>query len=155
MELRWPDAKPPRVGSVTVNRRPWVQVGAQAMAAAGPTPAPVLRLGQSTRPGIADEYQVIRAARDIVDVGYWATGVDLPAVEARGTAHVVVDEASCPHRPRLARFERDLTGDGWQVARHWAPRGQASGRPPRIWAAIASATDCGNATLRILSAPMW
>ena len=126
VELRWLDAKPPRVGSVTVRRRILGQVGAQHWQPVGQTQGPVLRfVDDSTRPGIAYEYQVIRAARDIVDVGYWATGVDLPAVEARGTAHVVVDETVLPDiAVRLARFERDLAGDGWQVARQVAPRGE-------------------------------
>jgi hypothetical protein len=127
VELRWLDARPPRVGTVTVSRRFLGQMGATTWQPVSPGPGAGLRfIDEGLLPGIAYEYRVIRSDRDIVDVGYWATGVALPAVEARGTAHVVVDESVLPEiAARLARFERDLTGDGWQVERHTVARGEA------------------------------
>lgn len=131
VELRWFDAQPPRVGAVTVRRRLLGQIGALHWQPVGPVSGPVMRFVDDTvRPGIAYEYQVIRSARDVIDVGYWTTGVDLPVVEDRGTAHVIVDESLLPDiAARLARFERDLTADGWRVERQEVPRGES--RAPR------------------------
>ena len=41
----------------------------------GPVLGPVMRFtDETTSPGVAYEYQVMRTARDIVDVGYWTDG---------------------------------------------------------------------------------
>ena len=124
VELRWTDARPPRVGSVIVNRRRLGETGAASWQALGPALGPVLSTTDETvEPGVAYEYQVMRVGRDIVDVGYWVTGVDLPAVAARGTVHVVVDETlTADLAAHLERFARDLVGDGWRVQALGAPR---------------------------------
>ena len=123
-ELSWFDATPPRVGSVTVKRRLYGQTGGETWRTIASELGPVMRFTDDTiKPGAAYEYQVLRTARDIVDVGYWVTGVDLPATAQRGNAYVIVDETIAEAiAPRLARFERDLIGDGWRVQRHLAPR---------------------------------
>ena len=125
VELRWGEADPPRVGGIIINRRLLGQTGASSWQALGPALRPVMRFqDDSTRPGVAYEYQVLRSARDIVDVGYWATGVELPAIAQRGTAYMLVDETlSEDLAAHLDRFQRDLTGDGWRVVRRDVPRG--------------------------------
>ncbi|GIT89282.1 hypothetical protein [Roseobacter sp. OBYS 0001] len=142
VELSWFDADPPRVGSVIVNRRTLGQTGADSWQALGPALGPVLRFtDDTTEPGVAYEYQVMRTARDIVDVGYWATGVEIPATEARGTAYLVVDETiAADLDAHLQRFNRDLLGDGWQVQRFDAPRGDLKDLPRNLTAALAVKT---------------
>lgn len=139
VELSWFDANPPRVGSVIVNRRTLGQTGAGSWQALGPAMGPVMRFTDETiQPGVAYEYQVMRTARDIVDVGYWATGVEIPATEARGTAYLVVDETLATDLDaHLQRFSRDLLGDGWQVQRVHAPRGDLDDLPRNLAAALA------------------
>lgn len=125
IELNWFSAKPPRVGSVTVKRRLYGQTGGQSWKTLAAGLGPVMRYTDATiSPGVAYEYQVLRSARDIVDVGYWLAGTELAAREQRGNAYVIVDETIAEAiAPRLARFERDLIGDGWRVQRHKVPRG--------------------------------
>lgn len=125
VELRWLNAKPPRVGAVTVNRRLLGQTGAQTWHIYSKVIGPVMRFTDTTtRPGIAYEYQVLRSGKDIVDVGYWATGVELPAVGTRGTAYMLVDETLAEDLDaHLDRFQRDLIGDGWRTIRRTVPRG--------------------------------
>ena len=125
IELNWFDAKPPRVGSVTVKRRLYGQLGGQTWQTIAEGLRPVMRYTDTTvRPGVAYEYQVLRTARDIVDVGYWLAGTELPAQAKRGHAYVIVDETIAGDiAPRLDRFEWDLIGDGWQVQRYAVPRG--------------------------------
>lgn len=124
VELNWFDAQPPRVGSVTVKRRHYGQTGGSTWKPIFDPLGPVMRFTDDTlQSGIAYEYQILRSARDIVDVGYWLSGVNIPAREARGSAYVIVDETIAPDiAPRLTRFMRDLTGDGWHVVRKDAPR---------------------------------
>jgi hypothetical protein len=123
--LSWFDATPPRVGSVTVKRRLYGQIGGESWRSIATGLGPVMRYTDDTiKPGVAYEYQVLRTARDIVDVGYWLAGTDLPARSQRGRAYVIVDETIVSEiMPRLERFERDLIGDGWQIQRHLALRG--------------------------------
>lgn len=124
VELNWFDATPPRVGSVTVKRRLYGQTGGHTWKAIGEDLGPVMRYRDDTiRPGMAYEYQVLRTARDIVDVGYWLAGTQIPAQARRGRAYIIVDETVAKAlAPRLERFGRDLVGDGWQVTRHDVPR---------------------------------
>lgn len=124
LELNWFEATPPRVGSVTVKRRRYGQLGGQTWQTIAEGLGPVMRYTDTTvRPGIAYEYQVLRTARDIVDVGYWLGGTDLPAQPHQGHAHVIVDDTIAEAiAPRLARFVQDLTGDGWQVTRRTIAR---------------------------------
>lgn len=143
LTLDWQDAKPLRVGLVDVNRRPLGATGGQSW-------EPVLE-AESQRyffedltplRGQAYEYQVIRRARDVVDVGYWLAGQQVPALETRGVALLVIDATVAePLAGRIARLEQDLTGDGWQVIRHAVPRHDpqarednlATGRALRAW----------------------
>lgn len=124
VELSWFDAKPPRVGSVTVKRRLYGQVGGQSWKTLASGLGPVLRYTDETiTPGTAYEYQVLRNGKDIVDVGYWLTGHALPAQARRGNAYVIVDETVVGAiSSRLDRFGQDLSGDGWQVQRAQVPR---------------------------------
>lgn len=126
IDLLWFDAQPPRVGSVTVKRRLHGQTGGESWKSIAPALGPVMRYtDDSVVPGVAYEYQVLRIARDIVDVGYWLAGVNIPAQETRGTAHLVIDATLAEDlSARLDRFAADLTGDGWRVQRHSVPRGQ-------------------------------
>lgn len=141
--LDWQDATPLRVGPVDINRRPLGATGGQSW-------EPVLQ-GENRRfffedltplRGQAYEYQVIRKARDVVDVGYWLAGWEVPARATRGVALLVIDETVAkPLSARIDRFERDLLGDGWQVTRHLVPRDApetreenlATGRALRRW----------------------
>ena len=124
IELNWFDATPKRVGSVTIKRRLYGQTGADSWKIFARDLGPVMRFSDdSVQPGVAYEYQILRTGRDIVDVGYWLGGTALPATETRGTAYLVIDQTIAEAiRPRLERFARDLTGDGWQVRTHMAPR---------------------------------
>jgi hypothetical protein len=124
LELNWFEAQPPRAGSVTVKRRLYGQSGGKTWQTIAKGLGPVMRYTDTTvRPGVAYEYQVLRTARDIVDVGYWLAGTELPARARRGNAYMIVDETiTAAIAPRLSRFEQDLIGDGWQVQRHDVPR---------------------------------
>jgi hypothetical protein len=130
LELNWFEAHLPRVGSVTVKRRLYGQLGGQTWQTIAEGLGPVMRYTDTTvGPGVAYEYQVLRTARDIVDVGYWLAGTELPARAQRGHAYVIVDETVAGDiAPRLDRFEWDLIGDGWRVQRYDVPRGD--GRKP-------------------------
>ncbi|MEP4196662.1 MAG: hypothetical protein ABJL99_13615 [Aliishimia sp.] len=140
--LTWQDAKRIRVGPIDINRRILGEMGAQTWRPIVTDLDPVIGYRDDTlKPGTAYEYQVIRKAKNIVDVGYWTTGVELPAVETRGTALVVVDDTIAqPLADHLDRFEFDLIGDGWTVirttwARHDADPEQnlKSARALRAW----------------------
>ncbi|MEM7469884.1 MAG: Ig-like domain-containing protein [Pseudomonadota bacterium] len=116
--------KEPRVGNVAVERRLLGESGAESWRPLAPELGSVLGYQDgTTEPGKAYEYKVTRSAKDIVDVGYFATGRDIPAVERRGKALLIVDETLIqPLKSRLSRFARDLTGDGWEVVFQRAPR---------------------------------
>jgi hypothetical protein len=131
VRLVWADAQPPRVGNVSVFRRELGEMGGQTWRPIAPLHGPsVVFTDDTTRAGIAYEYRVQRTAQAIVDVGYWTTGRDLPAVETRGTAFVVVDETMLePLADRLARLRLDLLGDGWGVVQHAVPRGRGEDDP--------------------------
>ena len=124
LELNWFDAQPPRVGSVTVKRRRYGQIGGDTWKILATGLGPVMRYTDTTvRPGVAYEYQVLRTARDIVDVGYWLGGTEVPAQARRGTVYVIVDDTVAPDiAARLDRFEGDLIAEGWKVRRHPVPR---------------------------------
>jgi hypothetical protein len=126
VELRWPEADPPRVGGIVIERRRLGETGGASWQAIAPAQPPVMQyVDTTTEPGVAYEYRVSRHARDIVDVGYWITGVDIPAKETHGTLYLVVEETVAPMiAARLDRLERDLIGSGWQVVRHQVPRHQ-------------------------------
>lgn len=125
--LTWRDAPRPRVGPVDVNRRIYGSTGPDTWERRIEGMEPKLFFNDTgLEPGVAYEYQVIRRARDIVDVGYWVTGVELPAVEQRGIALLAVDETlQDAIGPELARFSKDLVGDGWRVTQIGVPRHDA------------------------------
>jgi len=125
--LSWFSAEPPRAGSATVKRRLYGQIGGDQWQTIGSALGPVMRFSdKTTKPGTAYEYQVIRTARDIIDVGYWITGVELPAQVRRGNVYMLVDDTIADDLgPHLERLTRDLNGDGWQVLRKRVARGNS------------------------------
>ncbi|RYH08198.1 hypothetical protein [Tropicimonas sp. IMCC6043] len=128
VELRWPDANPPRAGNVVVMRRELGETGMASWKTIAPRVGAAFGYRDATtRPGIAYEYRVQREdIRDghIIDAGIWATGVEVPAQDSRGRVFLVVDETVAePLAAWLERFEMDLVGDGWQVSRIASPRG--------------------------------
>lgn len=122
--LNWFTAKPPLTGSATIKRRLYGQIGGEQWQTIASGLGPVMRfIDKTVNPGVAYEYQVIRTTRDILDVGYWVTGVDLPVQAQRGSVYVLVDDTVAEEiAPRIERFARDLTGDGWQVFLTRVPR---------------------------------
>ena len=151
LTLDWQDARPLRVGPVEVKRRLFGQTG-------GATWTPLAQdirirtFHEDLTParGTAYEYQIIRRARDIVDVGYWLAGWEVPTRPERGVALLIVEEGLQDSLgPRIDRFERDLIGDGWRVIRHSAPRHDAkapvetlaAARSLRAWITNAAEQD--------------
>ncbi|MFV0360487.1 hypothetical protein [Tropicimonas sp.] len=128
LRLSWAGAEPPRTGSVIVSRRRLGETGRDSWRAFPPLSGRLTFFSDSDfRPGTAYEYQVQRFdARSgaLVDSGYWTAGIEVPAVETRGTALLVVDETLAGAlASRLDRFALDLAGDGWRVVRHQTPPG--------------------------------
>ncbi|MEY1557844.1 hypothetical protein AB3Y40_19605 [Yoonia sp. R2331] len=115
--LNWFDESRTDAGAVTVNRRVLSEVGADTWLPLAPELGTVFSFEDTTtEPGVAYEYQVLRTGRELIDVGYWAAGTDIPAVVQRGQAYVIVDETlSDPLSAHLDRFRQDLIGDGWRV----------------------------------------
>ncbi|MCX6270673.1 MAG: PKD domain-containing protein [Bacteroidetes bacterium] len=65
------------------------------------------------------EYKVVRTASNYTGYGYINSGIEMPAVEQRGTLILLVDNTfttSCSSE--IARLQTDLAGDGWKVIRH-------------------------------------
>jgi hypothetical protein len=125
VEFDWPRATGSKVGRVEIQRRLLGQTGKQTWRNLESVRsfARVYR-DEDVRPGVAYEYRISRPSKERIDTGYWTTGVQVPAVEQRGVALVVVDESIASDlAPRLDRFLLDLAGDGWQVVRHDVPRG--------------------------------
>jgi len=68
--------------------------------------------------GQAYEYRFSKTASTHTGYGYVLAGIEVPAVEQRGAALLVVDTAyATALAPELARLAADMTGDGWQVVR--------------------------------------
>ena len=68
--LSWFDTQSPRVGSVVVNRRILGQLGAETWRPITPPLSQAMRFtDNTTQPGVAYEYQVVRSDRDIIVVG--------------------------------------------------------------------------------------
>ncbi len=125
--LDWRNANRPNRLSVRIKRRIWGETGGDTWQVISPDLSRTSQFIDTTiEPQIAYEYQIQRLAQDVVDVGYWVTGVDLPIVEEAKTAYLAIDttlsEALAPH---INRLERDLIGDGWQVRRREVARGDA------------------------------
>lgn len=61
------------------------------------------------------EYKV----QDSGNLGYVVSGIDVAAVEHRGTMILIVDKTYAAELTfELSRLEQDLVGDGWSVIRH-------------------------------------
>ena len=136
--LDWFDTDRARVGSVAVDRRLLGEKGAVNWRPLAHDLGITMRFtDDTTAPGIAYEYRVTRSGREIIDLGYWIAGTDIPPVIARGRAYVIVDDTlAADLAPRLDRLEADLTGDGWQVFRHRAPRDARGNALPDLEAAV-------------------
>lgn len=122
--LNWFDAERDRRGAVTINRRQLGETGADSWQSLAPALGTVMQFtDDTTRSGVAYEYQILRHGRSLVDVGYWVTGVDIPAEDQRGYVHLVIDETLTDDMSaHLRRFQNDLIGDGWRVQVAEAPR---------------------------------
>lgn len=73
---------------------------------------------RKVQPGTLYEYQIVKKSRNLTGYGYVASGIELPAVEHRGTLVLVVDDTHAAELAvELARLEQDLVGDGWRVSR--------------------------------------
>lgn len=125
VSLSWRATRQAHRGMVEINRRPLGSVGGATWQPIEVQREPGQRaIDASTQPGRAYEYRVIRRdTQGVVDTGYWIAGRDLPEIDKRGTVHLVVDQNVFePISLYLARFRRDLIGDGWAVRSYGAPR---------------------------------
>ena len=89
--------------------------------------------------GVKYEYQILRTStfpaikggtpwpREVDGLnswGYICAGINVAAVDHRGTLILIVDDTMAkPLSMELARLQDDLVGDGWSVIRHDVPRG--------------------------------
>ena len=68
-------------------------------------------------PGIEYEYWMERTFTGLFPntaMGYLSAGVEVPAIENRGTLLLVVDDTMvAPLAPEIALLRQDLAGDGW------------------------------------------
>jgi hypothetical protein len=82
--------------------------------------------------GTAYEYRIRRNSTS--GEGYISAGIDVPAIESRGTVVLVVDNThTTALATELSLLQSDLQGDGWQVLRHnVAP----TATPPQVKAMI-------------------
>lgn len=126
--LNWFDADQPRKYPARVSRRLLGATGGASWEIVAPAvPTGSAFVDTNVRPGQAYEYRVERLGRNVVDVGYWTTGVDLPERGDPGTIYLVVDETLAGElTAHILRFERDLIGDGWRVVTQRVPRGTPS-----------------------------
>lgn len=122
--LSWYDTPRAHRGAVTVKRRILGQTGGDSwQTIASAAPRGLRYTDDQIEPGTAYEYQVLRSGRELIDVGYWTAGTEIPAIEDRGWAYVIVDDTLADGlQPHLSRFLRDLTGDGWRPVLQRAPR---------------------------------
>jgi hypothetical protein len=73
----------------------------------------------SVEAGISYEYKVVRTATNYTGYGYINAGIEIPAIENRGTLILVVDDTfSGPLSGELQRLKDDLEGDGWKVIQY-------------------------------------
>ncbi len=70
-------------------------------------------------------------------IGYLSAGVNVPAVEQRGTVLLVIDNTMvAPLAPEITQLKEDLAGDGWMVQTLTVAR---TDTPPAVRALIAAA----------------
>lgn len=119
LHLTWPEA---RRGMAQVFRRDWGQTGAQSWQPATP-PSPSRLFTDDLPERGAVEYQLRIEGGPQPQSGSWLAGRNLPGQIAQGVALLIVDETlAADLADDLERFQSDLTGAGWQVTRHTAPR---------------------------------
>ncbi len=69
--------------------------------------------------GVPYEYRVVRNSNMYSYDGHTFSGIEVPAIERRGTLVLVVDNTHAAYlAPELTQLQSDLVGDGWQVLRH-------------------------------------
>lgn len=115
--LDWSRVKRPHAGDAQVARRPLATGGPWLFLSTDLGEAKSFRDNKAS-PGIAWEYKVRRVRDGIVDQGYFAAAIDLPAIDRRGLV-LLVEEAGLSNHigPELDGFAADLVGDGWRVER--------------------------------------
>jgi hypothetical protein len=100
-------------------------------------------------PGIEYEYWLERQYTGLSPsrpIAYLAAGVDLPAIEDRGTLLLVVDDTmEFALAPEIATLRDDLTGDGWRVGTITAPRTET---PPNVKALIQAAVTANPGSVK-------
>lgn len=117
---------------LTVHRKAW---GAATWGAAVATLAGSATgyVDDGVTVGTTYEYRVVRTAT-VTGYGYVATGIEVPLVEDRGKAVLVVDATyAADLAAELTRLQQDLAGDGWTVVRHDVAR---TGTAPSVKALI-------------------
>jgi len=69
--------------------------------------------------GISYEYRITRQAATYTGFGYINSGIEVPAIHARGILILVVDQSMVDSLAyEIERFKADLAGDGWKVVQH-------------------------------------
>lgn len=122
------DWTPRRAGQAQVYRRELGQTGPDSWQQITPRSVQAGGMVDALPPGKAWEYQVrltpVRTGpKSRPEVGNWTAGTDVPARLDEGTALLIADETLAGDlAPALKRFAQDLTGAGWRVERHDAPR---------------------------------
>ncbi|MDD5199082.1 MAG: hypothetical protein PHC88_04705 [Terrimicrobiaceae bacterium] len=112
----------------SINRRTWNSAKGFTHVASNLPATADTWTDSNVLPGSAYEYQIIRAAgtdpkKNPTSYGYVAAAINLPLVDRRGTAVLLVDKTQAgPLSAELARFQADLASDGWNVIRHDVPR---------------------------------
>ena len=126
LELQWP---PVRGATIVVERRILDESGPDSWQDLAPSSLTGFRMVDDTlQPGTAFEYRVRvaqagRKGPGKVWIGTWAAGIDVAARIEEGAALLIVDETIADDiSPALDQFTDNLTGAGWQVTRHLAPR---------------------------------
>lgn len=127
LTLEW---APVRGARATLFRRELGQTGVDAWKMVAEGAPNAFRITDPAMPdGTAWEYTVRldrpgrAGAQESPRYGVWVAGSDVPATADHGEALLVVDQTLTePLKDRLDRLTDDLTGAGWQVVRHDAPR---------------------------------
>ncbi len=117
ISLSWPQDTSVTPVSYTVYRKtPSATAWGSAVALAGTATNYV---DTTVAAGTAYEYQVVKNSGSYTGYGYIEAGVNVPLVESRGKAVLLVDNTQAgPLAAELARLQQDLAGDGWTVLRH-------------------------------------
>ncbi|MDQ3073740.1 MAG: fibronectin type III domain-containing protein, partial [Bacteroidota bacterium] len=69
--------------------------------------------------GEAYEYRVVKTTGSYTGYGYLYGGIEVPAVDSRGTIILIVDKTHLPQlEAEVDRLVMDMTADGWSVLRH-------------------------------------